>query len=513
MLRTFILSLILFHAGSLFAQTTFSLQYHGGTGDEAVEAVEDASGNLVVLGFVSTPNNTDIVVTVVSSSGVVQQSNTFQTSEYELPKSITATSDGGYFITGSVFTNPSDYDLLLIKLDSTFNTVFRKRFSIAGANENGNRGFQVAPGLYGVAGSIGLGGSTKPSYIVVDDNGDVRHQAYLTTNQFASPNYSGRYIGNGVAALVHLTNAFTLLDSSGSVTGSCPGNIGLFTTDVMRTSSGSYACIAASDYGAPLGGSLSFAFIDSNLTSWTGGSKFKINAHDLVPVAMTQDATGNIYIIANAVSLSTGNAFPLLIKTNAAGNLLWSKNYLPTGTPSAAFRQIRPTTDGGILLCGNSGPWNNQRMYVVKVDTAGVAPCNWVPYTLNPLAVNPVGQTQHQPYSGTLPAPLVLTGNPSPASLTTDALCSSGTTGTMEHDAKGVRLLVYPTLIQEGFQVETDQAGLIDLEVFTADGRWVNRFTMHSGDMVLTGQWPFGVYILQIQLESGATFVRRVVRR
>lgn len=512
MVRIFLVHLLLIAARISSAQTTFSLEFHGGTGDEAVEVVENAAGNLVVLGHVFSANNTDIVISEISQTGVLQQSFTYTTTEYELPKSITATSDGGYFITGSVFSNPSDYDLLLIKLDSSFNTIFRKRFSIAGANENGNRGFEVAPGLYGVAGSIGLGGSTKPSFVIVDDNGDVRHQAYLTTNQFASPDYSGRYIGNGVTALVHLTNAFTLLDSSGAVIGSCPSNIGLFTTDVLRTISGNYACIAASDYGAPLGGSFSFAFIDSNLTSWSGGFRFRINAHDLVPVAMTEDAAGNIYIAANATSLSTGNSFPLLIKTDATGNLLWSKNYIPGGAPSAAFRQIRIAADGGTLLCGNSGPWNNQRMYVVKVDSAGIAPCNWAPYTLTPLAVNTVGQTQHQPYSGSLPAPLLLNGNPVPVTLSTDALCTSGTTGSIEQSEQ-VQLQVLPTLIHEGFRVETEQPGLLMVEVFSTDGRRMDRLKVNTGEMVHTEHWPSGVYMLHIRLDSGVTTVLKVVRR
>jgi len=513
MLRTLLVSTLLIFTGSASAQSTFSLEYHGGNGDEAVEVVENASGDLVVLGYVFTTNNSDLVVSVVSQSGVLQQSLTFGTAEYELPKSITATSDGGYFITGSIFNSPSDYDLLLVKLDSSFNTVFRKRFSIVGANENGNRGFEVAPGLYGVAGSIGLGGSTKPSYIIVDDNGDVRHQAYLSTNQFASPNFSGRYMGNGVTALVHLTNAFTLLDSSGTVAGNCATNIGLFTTDVLRTISGNYACVAASDYGAPLGGSLSFAFIDSNLTSWSGGFKLKINIHDLVPVAMTQDGAGNLYIAANATSLSTGNTFPLLLKTTSSGNLLWSRNYLPAGAPSAAFRQLRIAADGGILLCGNSGPWNNQRLYVVKADTAGTAPCNWAPYTLSPLAVSAVGQTLHTPVTGTLPPSATLTGNPSAVALVTDALCTSGTTGGFEQGPRPLRLQVLPTWIDEGFRIETELPGRMTIDVINTEGRLLARATAASGESIQIENWSPGVYTLRISFTTGEMFVRRVIRK
>lgn len=151
-------------------------------------------------------------------------------------------------------------------------------------------------------------------------------------------------------------------------------------------------------------------------------------------------------------------------------------------------------------------------MYVVKVDTSGVAPCNWVPYTLSPLAVNPIGQSQHQPYSGSLPVPLVLVGNPTPSTLSTDALCTSGATGGLEHNPQGVHLQVLPTLVQAGFRVETDQTGWIALEVFTAEGRQIHFQRIGSGDMVSTESWPSGVYILKLQFDSGTVLLRKVVR-
>ena len=510
MLHLVFISSLLICSGLAAAQTTFSTEYHGGTGDEAVDAVEDASGNLVVLGYVFSASNSDVVLSLMSPSGVLQQTYTYPTGEYEIPKSITSTSDGGYFITGSVFTNPSDYDLLLIKLDSTFNTVFRQRYS-AGGNEYGNHGFEVAPGLYGVAGSMGLGGSARPSYVIVDDNGDIRHEAYLNTNQFASPDFSGRYMGSGVTALVHLTNAFTLLDSSGTVIGSCPTNIGLFTTDVLRTLTGGYACIAASDYGAPLGGSLTLGIIDSNLSSWTTGFKVRINAHELLPVAMEQDGSGNIYIAANATSLSSGNTFPLLIKADPGGNLLWSKSYNPPGSPGAAFRHLRITADGGILLCGSSGPWNNQRLYVTKVDTAGTAPCNWTPYPLAPLPISSIGQTQHAPYSGTMPPPLVLTGNSVLLSLTTDALCNGGGTGIGETLPSTSLVHIRPTLFREYFSIESERGGVCEIEVFSSVGGRMNRFRAEIGEPVPAGSWPAGLYTFRVRLLSGETVILRAI--
>jgi hypothetical protein len=505
MVRFLLGFLILAIASPVDAQSTFSLEYHGGTGDQAVDVVEQPSGDLLVLGYVLSGSNSDIVLTSVSPTGVVQQSRTIPTSAYEIPKSITLTSDGGYFITASTFTNPSDYDMLLVKLDSAFNITFQKIYRIAGANENGNRGFEIAPGLYGVAASIGLSGSTKPAFIVVDSTGIVRHEAYLNTNFFASPDYSGTYVGNGVLAMVHLTNAITLMDTAGTVLGNYSNNIGTYTTDVLPLPLQGYACIAASDFGGPTGGTISLGIIDSSLVSLIAGAKFKSAGTDLVPVSFCLDASGNFYIAANATGLSTGSTMPLLIKTTPSGSLLWCKSFRPAAAPDANVLRIRMASDGTLLLCGSAGPWNNQHMYFNKVDTSGYAPCNWSSYTLTQQAVTSFGQSLHSAFVGTMPAPVNGSAPVDPLTLTTDALCT-GATGILDSPESPGKLTLLPSVFDNQFKVMMEESGLIRVEIFTSSGQRVVSGYIYPGETIDASNWPAGICQVVAYSASGKVF-------
>ncbi|MFM9055413.1 MAG: hypothetical protein ACKOQY_01820 [Bacteroidota bacterium] len=484
------------------AQNTFSVEFHGGTGDQAVDVAERSGGGFLVLGYVLSGANSDIVLSEVSPAGVVLQSHTLQTPAYEFPKSLTPTSDGGYFITGTTFTNPSDYDMLLLKVDATFNIVFQKTYRIAGANENGNRGFELAPGLYGVAASIGVGGSAKPSFVVVDSAGDVRHQAYLNTNFFASPDYSGNYIGGGVLAMVHLTNALTLMDTAGVVLGNFSGNIGLFTTDVLRLPNGGFACVAASDYGSPTGGSLSIGILDSTLSSLTAGAKFKVNGNEMIPVSLVRDPTGNFYIAARAISLSTGNPSPNILKTDASGNLIWCKNYKPASAPAADVSSLRLASDGSLLLCGSAGPWNNQHLYFNKIDTAGVAPCNWGPFSITQQALSQVGQTLHSPASGVLPAPVTGSAVFQADTLMTDALCASAT-DLEEISQEEPTLQIAPSVFSASFRLQFEETAPSFISVCSVTGQHVVSGYFSSGESLDSSSWPAGCYLISATFSSG----------
>ena len=200
----------------LHAQSnTFTLDFNFGTNDEAFSVIQNTAGNFVVCGTVYPGgNNFNPIVAEVSPAGVILQSYTLTSATSEIFRSIVQTSDGGYFITGNVFSSASDFNALILKLDGSFQPEFYRQIVNNGINDNANRGFEIAPGVYGVTGSIGLSGAVKPTYLVLDNTGNIISQTYLGTNQFASPDYRGRHIGNGQVTMGHLTNAFSVLDSS-----------------------------------------------------------------------------------------------------------------------------------------------------------------------------------------------------------------------------------------------------------------------------------------------------------
>lgn len=89
---------------------------------------------------------------------------------------------------------------------------------------------------------------------------------------------------------------------------------------------------------------------------------------------IAEDASGNFYMVGStaatpaAISLKQG----LLIKTDSAGTMLWSREYGGAGTD--LFSEIIPTTDGNFLMIGTTTSFplgSASQAYMVKVDPNG----------------------------------------------------------------------------------------------------------------------------------------------
>ena len=103
-------------------------------------------------------------------------------------------------------------------------------------------------------------------------------------------------------------------------------------------------------------------------TLWT--KTFGGNFDDILfSVAQTFDSG---FILAGQTrSFSTGITDAYLIRTDASGNLVWSKNY--GGFDSEWFSSIQQTDDSGFIACGSTFTFGSgiQDIYLVKIDPFG----------------------------------------------------------------------------------------------------------------------------------------------
>ena len=489
------LLLILLTSIRLSAQVnTFTLDFHFGNNDEAYSVIQNAAGNYVVCGYVYPGgNNFDPMVAEISPSGVVLQSYTLTSNTSEIFHSIVQTSDGGYLITGNVFTSISDLNALILKLDNSFQPQFYKEIVNNGINDNANRGFEIAPGLYGVTGSLGLGGAVKPSYLVLDATGTIVSQTYLTTNQFASPDYRGRYIGNGQVTMGHLTNAFSVLDSSGNIVKSYGSGLGIYSVDAQRLSNGNFACLSLDNYGSMTGATTSFMIVDSSCTNIIFSKKFALNGNDVQPSEFIEDANGNIIITGKYASLSSGNEIPFLIKIDTAGNVQWMKSYLPSGLSTTRFNAISPTNDGGFVMCGAAGPFNAQHMLLIKVDSTGAAGnCNVLGVSFVMSTPSTSLQSTHALYSTSITG-TAATATVSAASLTQNLICV--TTGINENELKE-DAFIYPVPATDKIYFNTNTTEPIFVNIYDMSGRCVLKIKTSSGVSVSINDLSSGVYIV-----------------
>jgi hypothetical protein len=81
-------------------------------------------------------------------------------------------------------------------------------------------------------------------------------------------------------------------------------------------------------------------------------------------------ADGGYLFSSSIASEYVGSKDVLLIKTDAAGKILWQKKYGGTGDEEA--NKIRQTADGGFILAGSTTSFNeNMDIYLLKLDASG----------------------------------------------------------------------------------------------------------------------------------------------
>ena len=490
-------------------QNTFQLEFYLSAGDDARDAIQNTQGNYVVVGSTLVGGaNYDPVISIVSPTGVLLQSKSFASTTSDFFYSICQTSDGGYFLTGGSFVNSNNYDCLVVKLDSALNTVFHKVYGTAG-NDYGNSAFEVSPGRYTVTGTIALGGSAKPSVFTLDELGAVVSGGYLVTNQFASPNYKGRYLGNNEIAISNLTNAITIVDTNGVIVKHYPNSIGIYSTDIAKAQSGEYVCVSVANYGAPTGSTLSFAIIDSTLTNYVGGNSFKVSGKDVLPVKVIQDANNDFLVAGNAYDFNSGNYIPILLKLNNVGSLIWCHSFKPNSAISAKFNSMTNTSDGGYILSGNIGPWNNQHFFVVKLDSAGNSVCNSVNYALTTQSQSAQSQTTHSQYTGAVGLLSTITTPFGTVTPTVNLICLSTAVEELNEQSE---IVIYPTIVQDAFTISCISNEMMELAIFNAQGQVIHACQAKNGTKISLADQEAGYYFIRGIQKDGSVFSAKLLK-
>ena len=82
-----------------------------------------------------------------------------------------------------------------------------------------------------------------------------------------------------------------------------------------------------------------------------------------------QTTDGGYIIAGTTYSFGAGDSDLYLVKTDSAGNLIWGHTFGGTEMDGAAG--VQPTSDGGYIMAGWSGPGDNYDAILVKCDSAG----------------------------------------------------------------------------------------------------------------------------------------------
>ena len=261
-----------------------------------------------------------------SSEAQITFQKDFGGTAYDFGYCVQQTMDGGYIITGN--TNgfgAGNADVYLIKTDANGNSLWTKTYG-SGGNDFGYSVQQTSDGGYIIAGSFSAG-FAHVYLIRTDANGDT-----LWTKTFGG---TGDDIGTSVQ---QTTDGGYIITGWTNSFGAGNSDVYLIKTDTNG---------------------------DSLWTKTFGGANYDGGW------CVQQTTDGGYVVIGYTQSFGAGAADVYLIRTDANGNLLWSKTFGGTGYDWGF--SVQQTTDGGYIFGGNTYSFGagNSDVYLIKTNTYG----------------------------------------------------------------------------------------------------------------------------------------------
>jgi hypothetical protein len=320
--------------GSAFGQQAWR-KYFGGSATDMGYAVQQTfDGGYIVAGMTNSfgAGGFDVYAVKTDSFGTGMWSRVWGGTGGDVAYSVVQTADSGYVIAGGTSSFGSGgADVWLIKTNAVGDTLWSKTYGGASSDVAYSIG-RTAGGGYVIAGSTQSYGPGTPAHpnvwlVLTDGSG----------NPFWSKVY-GR-------------------DSND------------YASSVQQTLDGGFIIAGqTSSFGA---GSDDVYLIKTNPdgdTVWTrtyGGADVDVGNS-------VQQTTDTGYVITGSTrSYGAGSSDMYLIKTNAAGDTLWTRTY--GGTAGDAGLCVRQTTDGGYIVAGQTMSFGagGADFYVVRTDAVG----------------------------------------------------------------------------------------------------------------------------------------------
>ncbi len=382
----FIIAFAIFFSTEIFAQPTFykTIADPQGGKKDCIYGLPTKDGGYIMTSYLLYPAfgpTENLLVIKTDKFGNQEWVKTFggDSTDANKNESIDQTSDGGYILCGSTnsFGN-GNLDVYVVKIDSIGNVVWSKTFGsagIEGANsikQTRDRGFIITGTRYV------MGGSSDIYLIRLDSVGNVRWQ-YI---------YGGSGADDGVSVIETIDDGFVVAGNSSSFNSGF-SSIYVFKTDDMGNMLWGYAYkslstvpnnVTTGDYPNCIKQTSDDGFIITGTTTNTySGSHSRVLLLKLDNSGQQQwmreygdgfnnywsegaqldiTHTGDFVVVGRTRSFGTNPLGSLyLIKTDAFGQLIWSKVYSgPIDANGLAF-SVHETINHQLFLTGvaNSG--------------------------------------------------------------------------------------------------------------------------------------------------------------
>lgn len=314
-------------------------------------------------------------VTFYSSSGQLMFQKTYDANFYTglaMPLQ-----ENGYILMG-IINFQSIYDLGLVKVNMAGDTTWSRKIGENTVNNNTMRyGRETNDGGFIFTGTRDL---TSTSLLKTDGNGNTlwyRNYWSDTNGWWVEQTSDGGYIIAGKVKIVvavpydnvHLIKTDAAGDTLWTRTfgNSSASQVGLC---VKQTVDGGYIVAGNTGMGS---GMSDYYLIKTNSAGNLVWSKTYGGTGIDGAFSVLQTSDGGYMVGGQSSSFSAGGYTDLyLIRTDSAGNLQWSKTY--GGAFTDAFSGMAPTTDGGFIIAGYSTSFSantHTDTYLIRIDATG----------------------------------------------------------------------------------------------------------------------------------------------
>ncbi len=314
--------------------TPFQSAFGNSAGDfgRAVEQTSDKG--FIVAGYTGSfgAGNNDAYLVKTDSIGNYQWSKTIGESNYDYAYSVKQTSDGGFILTGySNSFGAGLTDVYLVKTDATGTPQWSKAYGGA-QNDKGYCIQKTSDGGFIIAGETSSYGAGAPTYSSI----------YLLKLDFSGT--------------VQWSKTF------GGATGYTIGRY------VQQTTDGGYIITGETQsYGA---GNYDIYLIKTNSTGTSLWTKTYGGGGSDQGYAVVQTTDGGFVLTGVTQSFGYGSSDMFLIRTDAAGNILWSNTY--GGNSWDNGYSLCPSGEGGYIVGGGGYyGFGLNDAYFMKTDSQG----------------------------------------------------------------------------------------------------------------------------------------------
>jgi hypothetical protein len=367
----------------LHAQVTFKRTFGGAGSDQGFSVQQTVDGGYIIAGRTTSfgAGAYDVYLIKTSVAGFALWTATYGGPSDDFGFSVQQTTDSGYIIAGMTKSRGAgDFGVYLVKTNAAGDTLWTRAYGGTDSDQ-GWSVQQTTDGGYIIVGTTwSYGAGSADIYLIkTGANGDT-----LWTRTYGGADNDYAYSVQQTADDGYIIAGFTLSFGAGSEDiylvktnaagdtlwtrtygGTDPDNA----SSVQQTVDGGYIITGYTmSFGA---GSEDVYLIRTNAagdTVWTrtyGGTS--IDAGNSV-----QQASDGGYVIAgHTESFGAGGQDAWLIRTDADGDTLWTRTFGDTADEDG--RSVQQTADGGFLVAGwiNSFGAGGYDVYLIKTDSLG----------------------------------------------------------------------------------------------------------------------------------------------